>query len=77
MKAEERGRQLFMDTKIRDLPPLAMEYATYLCSKVGGCGEVLMTAYTHYAQAVENLVSEDSLYILTPEGKAWFKKQKK
>jgi len=71
MTAEERGMEL-LQMKMTDLPPLALEYAKYLCSKVGGCGEVFITAYAHYAQAVESLESKDSLYTIDTDGMLWF-----
>jgi hypothetical protein len=54
MTAEDRGMAL-MHVPMKDLPPLAMEFAKKLCREVGMCGEVLLTAYCVYAQCVEGL----------------------
>ena len=71
MTAEERAMQLF-SMKMGAVPPLALEYAKYLGYKYGGCGEVFITAYAHFAQAEEDLVSTDSLYTIDDEGRQWF-----
>lgn len=71
MTAEQRASQLFQ-LKTSAVPPLALEYAKHLCSKYGGCGEMFITAYSHYAQAVEDLESHDSLYTIDLDGQQWF-----
>lgn len=47
-----RGMELFA-TKGRDVPLLAMRYVRALCSRVGECGEVFITAYSWYAEKEE------------------------
>ena len=54
------------------LPPLALKYAHELGRKYGLCGEVYLTAFAHYAQAVEKLKCSDSLYRIGKEGRAFF-----
>lgn len=73
MTAEERAGELFCDTRVCDIPDKAKEYNRFLCQKYGGCGEVTVTAYAHYAQAIEKLKSKDSSYKIDKEGKKWFK----
>ncbi len=71
MNAEDRGMEM-MYTKQTELPPLAFEYAQYLCGRFGGCMEVFLTAFSHYAQAVEKLEAKDDMYKIDLEGVAWF-----
>jgi hypothetical protein len=49
-----------------DLPQTALIYAGCLCLRVGMCIEVLLSAYSTYAQIVENLPCNDDLYLATP-----------
>ncbi len=72
--AEERGAEMMM-TPMKDLPPLALKFAKKLCQEVGMCGEVLMTAWTVYAQCHEGLTCTDSLYMARREDRIWFAKQ--
>ncbi len=69
--ALDRGLELAL-TPIRDLPPLAWQYARHLCSKIGGCGEVFITAYAHYAQCVEGLPCADAAYRASVLDQEWF-----
>jgi hypothetical protein len=69
--AEDRASQLYA-MKPSKIPRTALEYARYLCSKYGSCGEIFITAYAHYAQLVEGLTTNDALYKIDEEGKAWF-----
>lgn len=71
MTAEERGVEL-LHAKGRDLPPLAVEFAMVLGRQVGVCLEVVLTAYTVYAQEVEKLPCTDTLYLSRPQDKEWF-----
>lgn len=72
MTAEERAGEL-MGVKGKDLPPLALAYRNHLCTKYGGCMEVCVTAFAHYAQCVEGLpTGEDPAYWANGEAKAWF-----
>lgn len=61
-----------MQKPINQLPFLAVEYAKHLCKIYGGCMEVFITAYAHYAQAVDKLWSEDEQYRIDANGKDWF-----
>lgn len=61
MTAVERAGQLML-TKRAELPELARETANRLCRRVGGCGEVMVTAFAWYAQVCEKLLCTDSLY---------------
>lgn len=49
-----------------DLPRPALVYAGYLCLRVGMCIETLLSAYSTYAQIVEDLPCDDDLYLATP-----------
>ncbi len=69
--AEERGMEM-MRIPMGQLPPLALEFAKHLCSQVGMCMEILLTAYTVYAQCVEQLECTDDLYLARPQDKDWF-----
>jgi hypothetical protein len=69
--AEERGMQM-MATPMKDIPPLAMAYARHLGQKFGMCGEVFLTAWCHYAQAIENLPCSDDLYKMDGISREWF-----
>lgn len=69
--AEERGMEMML-IPMKDLPPLAKEFAEHLCRQVGMCMEVLLTAWTVYAQCVEELPCGDELYIARPQDREWF-----
>ena len=69
MNAEERASQM-MSIPINELPYLATGYMEYLCSKYGGSTEVVLMAFSHYAQAIEGLKGFPSI---DDEGKQWFK----
>jgi hypothetical protein len=72
MDAVERGQEL-MFIKMKDLPPLALDFAKELCRKLGGCMEVFLTAYAVYAQCVEGLECSDDLYLVREEHAEWFR----
>lgn len=61
MNALQRASEM-MRMPMKDLPEVAVEYAKHLASRVGLCGEVLYTAWAVYAQMVEKLPCDDSLY---------------
>ena len=63
-----------MNVPMKNLPPLALEYAKFLCKQYGGSSEVLLTAYCHYANYVLGLPCEDEAYAIDPQGKEWFDK---
>jgi hypothetical protein len=41
--------------KMNQVPPLALDYFNHLASRFGSSGEVIYTAYEHYAQYAEGL----------------------
>ncbi len=71
-----------MVVPMRDNPPLAYKYAHYLCTEVGGSLEVYLTAWAHYAQAIEGLACDanpegcERWYVLDDRGREWFEKNK-
>ncbi len=73
--AVERGIQL-ATTPMKDVPLLAREFLWHLAKKVGMCGEVCITAFAVYAQCVEGLPCDDSLYAARPEDVEWFNARK-
>lgn len=58
----EVAGKMFMGTPMNQLPKEALEFAKFMCSKVGMCGEVLLTAYAYYCQMVLGLKCKDDLY---------------
>lgn len=64
-----RGMEM-LKIPMGQLPEPALLYAAYLNSKVGLCLEVLLTAWTTYAQIVEGLPCEDELYKVDDDIKA-------
>jgi len=54
--------QEMMGMPMGNLPVRAWLYSKFLSLKYGFCGEVLMTAYAAYAQKIEGLSCDDSLY---------------
>ena len=72
--AEARGMEM-MNLPMNSLPPVALAFAKKLCDEVGMCMEVLLTAWTAYAQCVENLPCSDSLYKVRPQDVEWFKQR--
>ena len=74
MTAEERGTEM-MQIPMGQLPYMAVMFSKHLCSQVGGCMEVMLTAYIVYAQCVEKLECTDDLYKVREEHKDWFRQQ--
>jgi hypothetical protein len=73
--AEERGHEMLL-IPIGKLPPFALDFGKKLCHESGGgCLEVLLTAWTIYAQCVEGLECSDDLYQARPQDWAWFKER--
>ena len=62
-----------MGAPMTELPKPAVAYARYLCDKYGMCGEVFLTAWAHYLQAVEGLDEDDSLYQIDDVGAEFFR----
>jgi hypothetical protein len=69
--AVDRAMEM-MQAKMKDIPPLAFQFAKYLSVEFGFCGETLVTAYAVYAQAVEGLTCADDLYRARPQDLEWF-----
>ena len=61
-----------MTIPMGQLPYGAKAYCKFLCNKMGMCGEVMITAYAHYAQEIEGMSCDDPAYAIDPNGKAWF-----
>lgn len=62
-----------LNIPMKNLPEPALEYLKYISSKVGFCGEVCLTAYAYYNQAVLNMKCEDDLYKIPQEDLMWFR----
>ena len=77
IKTAIERRSEMMLIPMKNLPPLALEFAKKLGKEMGMCGEVLMTAWTIYAQCVEGLSCSDKLYQARPEDIEWFNDIKK
>lgn len=68
----EAGRM--MQTPMNQLPPLAMDYLKDLAGRIGICGEVYVTAYAAYCQAVLKMPCSDPLYVIPPSEQVWWDK---
>ena len=69
--AEERGMEM-MHIPTGQLPPIALDFGNKMCHEMGMCGEVLLTAWTVYAQCVEGLECTDVAYEASPSDVKWF-----
>lgn len=67
---DDRVREL-MSTKISELPKIANDYCRFLCKEYGGCGEIVVTAFFHYAQKIEKFKCKNKSYML--DKKMWKK----
>jgi hypothetical protein len=65
-----------MSTPMRQLPKPAIDYLKHLSSMMGFCGEVCVTAYYHYLQAIDGMECKDDGYKLSGEDKIWWDKYK-
>ena len=54
------------------LPYACFMYAKYLCGRMGMCGEVLLTAYAHYANYMEERHCGDPAYAADALAKNYF-----
>lgn len=68
MSSTQRGTEM-MGVPMKDLPVPAIEYARYLCSETGMCGEVMLTAYCYYAEVMEHLAPDDEAYRATSKSR--------
>jgi hypothetical protein len=73
--ALSRGEEMLY-IPMKDLPPLALEFARHLCKQYGMCIETMLTAYTVYAQCVEGLDCKDDLYKARDIDIEWFNQRK-
>ena len=67
---------IMMGTPMNKLPKPAQEYLRHFSNKVGFCGEVCVTAYAAYCQAVLGLPCDDEGYKISPDALQWFKDNK-
>lgn len=70
MKSIERASEL-MVMKMKDIPTPALNYARFLSEKFGLRGEVLVTAYAHFAECYEGAEKSDG-YLANDEARAFF-----
>jgi len=61
-----------MAMELRYINATATAYLKFMAGIYGFCGEVMVTAFAHYCQAVLNLPCKDDGYKITEEGKEWF-----
>ena len=73
MDAVSKGQEM-MNMPMIQLPPLAVDYAIHLCSRVDMCMEVLLTGWCVYCQIVEKLPCTDDLYLPDNDAIQWFGK---
>lgn len=73
--ADARGVELATGVAVKDLPPLAREHRDRLAAKFGMCGEVCITALSHYAEIVEGLPPGDPAYACDPESRAFLRRR--
>lgn len=71
LSALDRANDM-LTTPMGKLPHAARDYASQLASRLGGCTEVLLTAYCHYAVVVEGLVCSDEAYMPGPDAYQFF-----
>jgi hypothetical protein len=76
MKIDNKVGELMCNTPMSKTPELARNYIKYLSSKYGFCGEVAVTGFYHYCQAVLKMKTKDTLYKIDRDGKKWFKENK-
>ena len=65
-----------MSTSMNKLPLAAIDYLKYLSSTQGFCGEICVTAYAYYCQAILGMKCSDPSYKITKEAKQWFEENK-
>jgi hypothetical protein len=67
---------IMMHLPMSSLPKISLDYLKELSSKVGFCGEVCVTAYAAYCQAILGMPCEDEGYKIEPDAKKWFEENK-
>jgi len=73
MDAMERAQELMLEPRWK-LPYVCFMYAKELCQRYGMCGEVLLTAYSHYANYMEKLPCDEVEYKADAFAKQFFDK---
>jgi hypothetical protein len=68
--AFDRAQELML-TKAGELPFLALALRQKMGRKLGGCGEVYLTAFAYYAQVIEGLECDDDMYQVGPADREW------
>jgi len=63
---------VMMGIPMNQLPEPAIEYCRALSAEIGFCGEVCVTAYAAYCQAVLKLPCNDHSYIISDKARKWF-----
>lgn len=61
-----------MGMPMNQLPEAAIEYLRHISIETGFCGEVCISAYAAYNQAVLGMPCEDELYKIPPVELRWF-----
>lgn len=75
MKLDEKVSEMML-TPMNKLPELAVQYLRYMSSRVGFCGEVCVTAFSYYCQAILQMKCKNKIDKITPEAKKWFDENK-
>ena len=72
-KTAEEQAQEWMNSKMGDVPEMARRYLKYRAEESGFCGEVMMTAWAHYAELVLGLPrGSDAAYWADGQAQIWF-----
>lgn len=69
----DRGREM-LNIPMNKLPKPAVAYAKVLAHRFGGCMEIFLTAYCHYAEVVEGCAPCDG-YVASSEAHEFFEKE--
>ncbi len=52
MTVDEFAQRMFMEVKDKDIPDRCRELRKEYCEKYGGCSEVILEAFRHYAREI-------------------------
>lgn len=63
---------VMMESKMSGISPIAIEYLKHMSRIYGFCGEVMVTAFAHYCQAVLGLPCDNPDYRISDEDRQWF-----
>jgi hypothetical protein len=72
--AQERAAKM-MKTPSNELPKIALDYLNDRYKFL--CGDVCITAFSHYAQIIEGLYCDDDSYKADNKAREWFKRNTK